>query len=152
MHRSGGTAYGTWRSGREGADFYEDVTEAAGKKKAGAGAPAFLLFSLLYFHLRLHGHAGAEEVIGVLIVVGQIDADRNALDDLNVVSSGVLRRKEAQNGAGCAADLRDLAVVFAAAVGIDADFYVLALAHVLKLRFLEVRGNPDVVKRNERGH
>src|SRR5580698_8349047 len=152
MRRSGGAAYGTWSSGREEVDFYEDVTEAGGNKKAGARAPLFCSFSLLYFHLRLHGHAGAEKVIGVLIVVGQIDADRDTLDDLDIVSSGIFRRKEAQNGAGCAADLRDLAIVFAAAVGIDADFYVLALAHMLELRFLEVGGNPDVVKRDERCH
>src|ERR1700761_4035177 len=104
------------------------------RKKRELSPRFFCSFSLLYFYLRLNGHAGAEKVIGVLIVVGQIDADRDTLDDLDVVSSGVLRRKEAQNGAGCAADLRDLAVVFAAAVGIHADFHVLALAHVLELR------------------
>jgi hypothetical protein len=36
MRRSGGRADGTWGSGREEVDFYEDVTEADGKKKAGA--------------------------------------------------------------------------------------------------------------------
>src|ERR1700722_18704120 len=57
---------------------------------------------LFHPYLWLDRHAGTQEVVGVLVVVGEVDADGNALHHLNVVSGCVLRREEAQDGTGCA--------------------------------------------------
>src|SRR5258708_23245457 len=66
------------------------------------------------------GHAGAEgEVAVVTLHVGEVDADGDALDDLDVVAGGVFGREEGELGAGGSADLGAFAVALAAAEGVD---------------------------------
>jgi len=72
-------------------------------------AEVFFLFDP---DLGINGEAGAELVVRVFAgKVGEVDANRDALDDLDVVASGVFRREEREDRACCAADLGELAVV-----------------------------------------
>ncbi len=92
-----------------------------------------------------YGEAGAQGVVAVLLLeVGEVDADGDALDDFDVVAGGVLGWEEAELGAGGSADLGDLAVEGAATEGVDLDCDVLAGVHLLQLGFLEVGGDPEV--------
>jgi hypothetical protein len=60
--------------------------------------------------LGLDRKAGTQEMVLILICqIGEVDADRDALHDLDVVAGGILRREERENRAGGAADLGDFA-------------------------------------------
>ena len=96
------------------------------------------------------GHAGTQGVVAVfLLQVGEVDADGDALDDLDVVAGGVLGREERELGAGGSADLGDLAVELAAAEGVDLRCDVLAGTHLGELGLLEVGGDPEVGERDD---
>ena len=53
------------------------------------------------------GHARTQSIVVVVLLlqVGEVDADRNTLDDLDVVAGGVLGREEREPRAGGSADL-----------------------------------------------
>ena len=78
---------------------------------------------LLHPHLGFDGQARPELVVRVFFgQVGEVDADGEALHDLDVVAGGVFRREEREHGAGGAADLRDpAAIVLAGGVDVDLD-------------------------------
>src|SRR5260370_30709389 len=83
------------------------------------------------------GHSGAQgKVAVVLLHVGEIDADGDALDDLDVVAGGVFGREEREFGAGGSADLGDLAVELAAAESVDLEGDFLAGTHPRDLGLL----------------
>ena len=72
---------------------------------------------LLDLDLGGDGHSGTEcEVpIVVLIEVGEVDTDWDALDDLDVVAGSVLGWEQREARAGGSADLNDFAVELSAA-------------------------------------
>src|SRR5262249_11247011 len=76
------------------------------------------------------------------------DLRGNALDDLYVVAGRVLRRKQTEKRPRRPGDAVDMALVRPAA-GIDVDLDRLAGTDRPKLRLLEVRGDPDVIKRDD---
>jgi hypothetical protein len=78
------------------------------------------------------------------------DLDRNALHHLDVVSRGILRRQQAEGRAAAALEAVDMAVEGLVGIGVYADFDRLADAHLGKLRFLEIGGDPDVERHQRR--
>ena len=79
------------------------------------------------------GHSRTQEPILVeirLVVVVEIDAHGNALDDFDVVSCCVLRRQQAVLGASGSAYAGDMTFPRAAAVGVDFYFHRLTRLHV----------------------
>ena len=102
-------------------------------------------------------HIGADreadeqwDLVGV--VVGQLDADRQPLDDLHEVTRGVLRRQQGQGLAGPHGEAGDAALeLMPAAVHVDLAAHPLADAQVRKLGLLEVRVDPDLGERAD-GH
>src|SRR5208337_1095937 len=63
----------------------------------------------------------------VRVVVGQLDADRQPLDDLHVVARGVLRRQQGERLAGPHGEAGDAALVLTpAAVHVDLAAHPLA--------------------------
>ena len=99
-------------------------------------------------HGRHDRHAGAEGDIGRRMV--DDDLDRHALDDLDVVASGVLGRQQRERRAGPGLDAGDVAAEVAIRIGVDLDPRRLARPHVIELGLLKVRDYPDVV-RHEHG-
>ena len=59
-------------------------------------------------HGRLDRHARAERDVGRRIV--EDDLDRHALDDLDVIAGGVLRRQQREGGARSGLHARDMAL------------------------------------------
>ena len=98
------------------------------------------------------GHSGPEQVLRVLTIF-ENDFDRDSLDDLHIISRGILRRQDAVTRSAGACDVQDVAVIIAA-VGIHVNLHGLAGAHIFQLRFLEVGGHPDVlaVQRDDGHH
>src|SRR5258708_18977291 len=89
----------------------------------------------------------------MVLILPLVDTDSygNALHDFYIVARGILRRQQAEAGAGCASDGIDRAVVVAP-VGVDADLHPLADLHVFQLRFLEVGGHVNVAEVDDAEH
>src|SRR5271154_6346316 len=86
----------------------------------------------------------------VVILAGiEIDAHRDALDDFHEIAGGIFRRQQAEARSAGSADVYDAARVLLS-IGVDAEFDPLARVHTAELRFLEIRGNPDVVQWDHR--
>jgi hypothetical protein len=88
-------------------------------------------------------------VLGVLALV-EHDLHRHALHDLHVVARRVLRGQQAELRARGGRHAVDVAAVLLAAVGIHGDRRGLARAQLDELVLLEVRGDPDVLERDDR--
>src|SRR5579872_1660948 len=99
---------------------------------------------LLEINLRIDRHAGPQAVIVVLAGV-EVDANRNALHHLDVVSGGILRRQNAEPRTAGAAHLDDFSGV-GVVVGVDREVHVLAGLHAAQLGLLEVGDDPDIVE------
>src|SRR5260370_18751221 len=80
----------------------------------------------------------------------EIDADRNALHHLYVISGCILRREQAEARAAGAADTRNAPLVLPA-VSIHAEPHALARLHPAELRLLEISDHPHIVQLND-GH
>ena len=95
----------------------------------------------------------ADEQRGLVrIVVGQLDANRQPLDDLHEVAGGVLRREQSQRLAGPHGEAGDAALVLApAAVHVHLAAHPMADAQVRQLSLLEVGIDPDLRERAD-GH
>ena len=94
-----------------------------------------------------YGEAGTQGVVFVFVLeVGEVDADGDALDDLDVVAGGVFGREEGEAGAGGSADLSDLAGEVASAKGVYLEVNLLAYLHSGELSFFKVGGYPEVIK------
>ena len=79
------------------------------------------------------------------------DAHRHALDDLDPVAGGILRRQQREGAARARAQALDMAVIGdTAAIDIGGDGHRLADAHVLQLHFLEIGVDPDIGQRHHR--
>src|SRR4029077_659227 len=84
----------------------------------------------------------------IVVLAGlEIDANRNTLYDLDVVSGGVFGRQQAELGTAGAADTFHFAAVFAA-VGVHAELDQLSRLHAAELRLFEVGCHPDVIDRH----
>jgi hypothetical protein len=84
------------------------------------------------------------------IVVGELDAHRQALDDLDEVAGGVLRQ-QGEGLAGAHGEAADAALeLLAAAVHVHLQLDALADAQVGELRLLEVGLDPDLGHRADR--
>ena len=94
----------------------------------------------------------ADEQGGLVgIVVGQLDANRQSLDDLHEVAGGVLRREQGEGLAGPHGEAGDPALVFTPApVHVDLAAHAVADAQVGELRLLEVGIDPDLRERPDR--
>ena len=77
----------------------------------------------------------------------KIDSHGHALHDLDVVTCCVFWRQQAENRTRASAHVRYAALPLAA-IGIHLDLDALARAHVLKLRFLEIRRHPNIIERH----
>ena len=98
-----------------------------------------------------HDRQADEQRILVGVVVGQLDADRQALHDLDEVAGGVLRRQQRQRRAGAHREAGNASLERAVpAVHVDFDVDALADAQVGDLRFLEVGVDPDFGQRADR--
>src|SRR5262249_22343338 len=81
----------------------------------------------------------------VRIVVGQLDAYGQPLDDLHEVAGGVLRREQGDGLTGPHGEAGDAALVFAPApVHVHLAAHAMADAQVPELRLLEVGIDPDL--------
>src|SRR6266481_3630655 len=102
--------------------------------------------SLFHLDLGYHRHACAQSMVRVLVILKD-DLYRNPLDDLDIITSCVLRRQEAESRSTGAANAVHVSLVFAVErVHVDAGF--LSYTHFSQLRLLKVRRYPDVVQRN----
>ena len=99
------------------------------------------------------GDREADEQGGLVgVVVGQLDADRQPLDDLHVVARGVLRRQQRQGLAGPHGEAGDAALELRpAAVHVHLAPHPLADPQVRELGLLEVGVDPDLGERAD-GH
>src|SRR5271154_1149303 len=93
-------------------------------RQAGAEGRA----SLPDIDLRLHGHAGSQPVVIVLVGI-DIDPDGEALHYLHEISRGIFRRQQAEQRTAGATDTSDSTFVFTA-VSIHAKRHSLARFHV----------------------
>ena len=95
----------------------------------------------------------ADEQRGLVrVVVGQLDADRQPLDDLHEVAGGVLRRQQGEGLTGPHGEAGDAALeLMPAAVHVDLAAHALADAQVGQLSLLEVGVDPDLGERAD-GH
>ena len=76
--------------------------------------------ALFDLHPGCHRHARAEHIT----VVGRVvedDLHRDALDDLHVIAGGVLRREQAERGAGAGLEAVDVPFEILVGVGVDLD-------------------------------
>ena len=98
-------------------------------------------------------HRQADEQRGLVrIVVGQLHANRQPLDDLHEVAGGVLRREQGERLAGPHGEAGDAALVLAPApVHVDLAAHPMADAQVRELSLLEVAIDPDLGERAD-GH
>src|SRR4029079_13986723 len=98
---------------------------------------------------RRDAHAGPQAMVGVLPGL-EIDLYRDALHHLHEVAGRVLRRQQAELGAGRRGDAVDVALELAAAERVHFDRGLLAGTHRLQLRLLEVGGDPDLLEIDDR--
>jgi hypothetical protein len=81
----------------------------------------------------------------------QRNAHRHALDDLDPVAAGILRRQQGKGIAGARTQSHHLAVIGdAATIDVGCHRRRLADAHVGQLHFLEIGVHPDMVQRHHR--
>ena len=108
------------------------------------------LRAALQVHRRLDREAHEERHL-VGIVVDQVDAHRQPLDNLHEVARRVLRGQQCQGGTRAHREPGDapLEALFAA-VHVQFQVHALADAQVAQLRFLEVGVDPDVPQRAQR--
>src|SRR5579875_2192193 len=104
----------------------------------------------LHPYLGLHGHPRRQPLLAWL-VRPQPYAHRQPLHYLHVVACRVLRRQQAVDRAGRSRQRLHVAVEVQLEC-IHVDRHRLSLGHVLHLRFLEVRRDPDVVGLRQREH
>src|SRR5208282_6310570 len=108
---------------------------------------------LSHSYIRLNRHAWAQQPILIevrFIVAIEVDADRNTLYYLNVVSGSILRRQQAVLGAGCAADAGNMARPLAATVSVNFDVDRLTRVHVVELGLFKVGRDPHIAQWNNR--
>src|SRR5258708_24338315 len=96
--------------------------------------------------IHLYAHANAQRRLAGLIV--DEDAHRNALDDLDPVTAGILCRQQREARGGCRAYAVDRSGPSLARIGIDVDRYFLSRLDIRQLGLLWARLNPDVIGRN----
>ena len=77
------------------------------------------------------------------------DAHRNALDDLDPVTAGILRRQQREARGGCRTYAVDRSVPSLARIGIDVDRDFLFGLDIGQFGLLRARLNPDVIGRND---
>src|SRR5437016_158012 len=106
--------------------------------------------NLFRVDLRCNGHAGAQHLLRVLLLVDR-DADRHALDNLHEVAGRVFRWQQAEARSGRRREALDVRLEVMAAVGINFNHGGLSRTHVFQLRLLEIRGDPHFLERND-GH
>src|SRR5262245_18517497 len=94
-------------------------------------------------HRPRDAHAGATRVVRILAGL-EVDLHRDALHHLHEVPGGILGRQHAELCAGRAGDAAHVAVEVPSTERVDRDPGLLARAHGLELRFLEVGGDPDL--------
>ena len=98
---------------------------------------------LIQENVRRYGGAD-EEGFFVGVVIDQVDADGEALDDLDEVAGGVFGGEECEGGAGAVGEAGDAALEgVVAAVHVDVEVDGLADAECGELGFLEVGVDPD---------
>ncbi len=96
---------------------------------------------------RFHIHAGPQHEIRILVWLDQ-DFHRNALHDFDEISGGVLRRQQGLPRTGRSSDGIDHAFeLFAIGIHVNANF--LTGCDVFELRFLEIRGDVDLIERDD---
>ena len=78
------------------------------------------------------------------------DLHRHTLDDLYVIAGRVLGRQNAESRTCAGLKAFDLAVKSLVRIRVDLDIDRLADLHVLELRFLEIRDDPDLVRLRDR--
>src|SRR5271156_70163 len=132
--------------------FYIGLMNSWARKKALPKERPLLQRLVFDPHLGFDRKPRPKQVIGVLFGIAKIDAHRNPLHDLDVISGRVFRWKQAENGSGSTANLGYLPVELAASVGIDRNDDRLVLVHLFKLGLLEICRNPDVIERDEGHH
>ena len=87
----------------------------------------------------------------VRIVIHQIDPHRQPLHDFHEIARRILRRQQRQRRAGAHREAGDAALeLLLAAVHVHLQIHALADAQIAKLRFLEIRIDPDVAQRADR--
>ena len=106
---------------------------------------------LLVVHVGGHRQSDEQRVL-VRVVVGQLDADGQPLDDLHEVARGVLRRQQGEGLAGPHGEAGDAALeLLPPAVHVHLAAHPLADAQVGQLGLLEVGVDPDFGERAD-GH
>src|SRR5258708_28525545 len=97
--------------------------------------------------IHLHAHADAQRRLAG--GVADTDAHWNALDDLDPVSAGILRRQQGKARCGCRTDAFDRADPSLAWKSIDLDRHLLSRLDVGQFGFLPARLYPDLIGRND---
>src|SRR5712672_862365 len=93
--------------------------------------------------IHLHAHADAQRWLAGCII--DEDAHRNALDDLDPVAAGILRRQQRKARGGCRTYALDRSGPSLARIGIDVDRDFLFGLDVGQLGLFRTRLNPDVI-------
>jgi hypothetical protein len=73
------------------------------------------------------------------------DLDRHALDDLDVIAGGILRRQRREGGAGSGLNAVDMAADREFRIGVDRERRRLSGPHAVELDLFEVRCGPDLI-------
>src|SRR6266478_3268095 len=95
--------------------------------------------------IHLHAHADAQRWLAGCIV--DEDAHRNALDDLDPVTAGILRRQQREARGGCRTYAVDRSGPSLARIGVDVDRDFLSRPDIGQFGLLRARLNPDVIDR-----
>src|SRR5467141_5358132 len=93
--------------------------------------------------IHLYAHANAQRRLAGCIV--DEDTHRNALDDLDPVTAGILRRQPREARGGCRTYAVDRSGPSLARIGIDVDRDFLFGLDIRQLGLLWTRLNPDVI-------
>ena len=101
-------------------------------------------------NVRLYGQARFQKSICIELLFRspiKINPYRHALHDFNVVPGGVFRRQQTEDRARAPTHTRYPSFP-RATVCIEFDLNGLSRSHMGQLRFFEVRGDPNIVERN----
>src|SRR2546423_1141731 len=93
-------------------------------------------------------HSDAQ-AMAVILTRLETDSDRQALYYFHVIAGGVFRRHQAVLLATRSANSLDVALV-GVTESVNIDRRALAWPHAANLRLLKIRGDPDIVERNNR--